>query len=133
MVTTMIVVCTLLPKTVVCTQCKSINKLSKFVTKQEVLVIVAKESKRLNVKLTDEDAYAITRIVDRESDGNLFMRNKRSSSAGLSGFLSSTWKDVGIKKTWCPHCQIRAMILYIKSRYKTPKRALQFHLSRGYY
>lgn len=101
--------------------------------KKEMTKIIGTACHRLNTKLSIDQWRAMYRIAYKESSWRSTLRNKRSTAYGLFQFLNQTWKDVGIPKTNCPYCQAEGAILYIKQRYKTPTRALQFHNSRGWY
>ena len=56
----------------------------------------------------------------------------KSSASGLCGFLDGTFKAYG-EKTEDPYKQIDYCIKYISDRYKTPKKALDYHLKNGHY
>lgn len=76
---------------------------------------------------------AMVEIAHKESTFRPTTRNKRSTAYGLYGFLNSTWKGTGVKKTDCPNCQTEAAMRYIKARYGTPEKALAFHRKHGWY
>lgn len=72
-------------------------------------------------------------IAKRESNYRSTTRTKRSTAYGLYGFLNSTWRGVGVKKTACPYCQTEAAIAYIKRRYGSTDRALAFWRKHHWY
>jgi hypothetical protein len=76
----------------------------------------------------EKQVEAMARLCWRESRYNPLLQNPRSTAFGLWQFLDSTWKPYGIEKTKDPLLQTIAAVRYIKARYKTPKRALEFHL-----
>ena len=69
----------------------------------------------------------------KESGFNNKAQNKRSTAYGMFQFLDSTWKGTGISKTSDPIQQTEAGCIYIKNRYGTPQKALDFHLRSGWY
>ncbi len=56
-------------------------------------------------------------------------QNKVTSAFGIAQFLDSTWLGTGFKKSSDPEIQIKAGLVYIKNRYQTPCKALQFQVS----
>ncbi|XEC97057.1 transglycosylase SLT domain-containing protein [Paenibacillus tarimensis] len=67
-------------------------------------------------------------LVARESSFNPNAKNPKSSAAGLFQFLDGTRKNYGGNKVdWSdPYQQSVAGLKYIKDRYGTPEKALQF-------
>lgn len=79
---------------------------------------------------------ALLQIVKKESGFNPQAANPTSSARGLFQFLSSTGKEYGLPSdaSQAPtEAQIAAGIQYIKSRYGSPSKALQFHNEKGWY
>lgn len=76
---------------------------------------------------------AFNTIIMKESKWNSNAQNPYSSAYGLGQFLNSTWATVGCTKTNDKYTQIDCTIKYISQRYKTPTRALNFHLKNNYY
>ena len=72
-------------------------------------------------------------IVQKESSGNPSAQNPKSSAYGLYQFLDGTWKGTGISKTSDPVIQTQAAIKYIKQRYGTPAKAVDFWQKNGWY
>jgi hypothetical protein len=64
---------------------------------------------------------------------NPLAQNPNSTAFGIAQFLNGTWAGTGIQKTANPYRQIDAGLMYIKSRYGSPQRALQFHLRNNWY
>ena len=96
--------------------------------------MIAIADKTLSRHGTRTGRTSLVEIARRESGFNPLAKNKDGSSAyGLFGFLKTTWKGTGIKKTNCPHCQTEAGVRYIKGRYGTPEKALEFHKRKGWY
>lgn len=67
-------------------------------------------------------------LVARESSFNANAKNPSSSARGLFQFLDGTRKDYGGSSVnWSdPYQQSAAGLKYIKDRYGTPEKALQF-------
>lgn len=76
---------------------------------------------------------AFNTIIMKESRWNSDAQNPYSSAYGLGQFLNSTWATVGCTKTNDKYTQIDCTIKYLSQRYKTPTRALNFHLKNNYY
>lgn len=72
---------------------------------------------------------ALDGLVFHESGRKPHAKNKDSSAFGLFQFLDSTWRDYGIPKTSDPVMQAAAGMRYVRSRYRTPERALAFQRS----
>lgn len=116
-----------------CKRCGLIVPNKTTFEKKEMTKIIGTACHKLKTTMNTEQWKAMYRLAYKESSWRSTLRNKRSTAYGLFQFLNQTWKDVGIPKTNCPYCQAEGAILYIKQRYKTPTRALQFHNSRGWY
>lgn len=116
-----------------CDRCHQVYPVSSRLDRNHVSTIIDTTAPRAGFKPTESNRKAMLALTWRESNWNPHMQNSRSSSSTLNGFLKSTWKSVGIKKTSCAYCQLEAMWLYVKYRYKTPEKALHFHRRRGYY
>lgn len=69
----------------------------------------------------------------KESGWRANAQNPTSTAYGIGQFLDSTWGGYGIPKTSDPQKQILAMARYIKARYGSPSKALQFHLAHNWY
>ena len=80
-----------------------------------------------------DEINAIKKICWKESNYYALDQNPKSTAYGLYGFLDSTWKSTGIKKTDNAFMQTVAALKYIKARYRTPQRALMFHHLHNYY
>lgn len=76
---------------------------------------------------------ALLELVKRESGFNNEAQNPRSSAYGLFQFINSTWTAYGYEKTSDPITQIEAGLKYIKARYGTPSKALNFHKANNWY
>lgn len=72
-------------------------------------------------------------LVNRESKWDPTAQNPESSAYGLGQFLSSTWKTVDCVKTPDPYKQIDCTIKYVKARYGSPEKALDFWLAHNWY
>ncbi|MFE1630396.1 transglycosylase SLT domain-containing protein [Brevibacillus reuszeri] len=79
------------------------------------------------------DISALLEISRRESSWNPSAANPKSSARGLWQFLDGTRKNYGIKIDADPLTQTKAALQYIKDRYGTPQKALQFHNQKGWY
>ncbi|MBA9088824.1 SLT domain-containing protein [Fontibacillus solani] len=82
--------------------------------------------KKLN--LSDEWLMPTLELVARESSFNPNAKNPKSTAAGLFQFLDATRKNYGGDKVnWNdPYQQSLAGLKYIKDRYGTPEKALEF-------
>jgi hypothetical protein len=76
---------------------------------------------------------AFDSIINKESGWNNTAQNPTSTAFGYAQFLNSTWASVGCVKTTNPNTQIDCAIKYIKQRYGTPTKALQFHKINNWY
>ncbi len=96
--------------------------------KQYIVEVIEQAIAIEGVDWDDKQVEAMARLCWRESRYNPLLQNPRSTAFGLWQFLDSTWRSYGIEKTSDPLLQTIAAIRYIKARYKTPRRALEFHL-----
>jgi len=95
--------------------------------------VVALGQAKCNAAFGPGEWNAFYTIVKKESGWNPNAQNRTSTAYGLGQFLNSTWKGTGVAKTSDPNLQLDAVVNYIRSRYGTPSRALQFHLSHNWY
>lgn len=95
--------------------------------------IITDSAKKEKINLTTNHKTKLKRIAYRESSYNVSSRSQSSTAYGLWGFLNSTWKNVGFRKTNCPYCQTRAALRYIKRRYKSIDKAWNHHLKHHWY
>ncbi len=95
--------------------------------------IAHEAASRSGHRLSRAGLQALQEIAYRESKFNPHAQSKRTSAYGLYGFLNSTWRSTGVKKTSDPTTQTVAALKYIKRRYGTPEKALEFHKKKGYY
>lgn len=70
-------------------------------------------------------------LVNNESGWRPNAQNPNSSAYGLFQFLDATWKGVGGHKTSDPGLQIEYGLRYIKNRYGSPTKALNFWMSQS--
>ncbi len=96
--------------------------------KQYIVEVIEQAIAIEGVDWDERQVEAMARLCWRESRYNPLLQNPRSTAFGLWQFLDSTWRSYGIDKTSDPLLQTIAAVRYIKARYKTPKRALEFHL-----
>jgi hypothetical protein len=96
--------------------------------KQKIVEVIEHAIAIEGVDWDDKQVEAMARLCWRESRYNPLLQNPRSTAFGLWQFLDSTWKYYGIEKTSDPLLQTIAAVRYIEDRYKTPKKALEFHL-----
>lgn len=70
----------------------------------------------------------VLELVARESSFNSNAKNPKSTAAGLFQFLDGTRKNYGGNSVnWSdPYEQAKAGLKYIKDRYGTPQKALEF-------
>lgn len=76
---------------------------------------------------------AMRQLVMKESGFRHTAQNPKSTAYGMFQFLNSTWKPYGCEKTSDPITQTECGIAYIKARYGTPTKALQFHRNHNWY
>lgn len=76
---------------------------------------------------------AMQALVMKESGFRNTAQNPRSTAYGMFQFLDATWSRYGYEKTSDPITQTEAGIAYIKARYGTPSKALDFHLRNNWY
>jgi membrane-bound lytic murein transglycosylase MltF len=80
-----------------------------------------------------EEWEAFNQIIQNESGWDNTAQNPNSTAFGYGQFLNDTWETVGCVKTTDPNTQIDCTIKYIKARYGTPQKALQFwNVNRWY-
>lgn len=72
-------------------------------------------------------------LIIRESNWNPTAQNPNSSAYGIMQFLNSTWETVNCEKTNKPEKQLVCGVEYIKQRYGTPEKAIEFHNINNYY
>lgn len=82
---------------------------------------------------SEKEWTAFDTIIKKESGWNNEAQNPNSSAFGYGQFLNSTWKLVGCTKTADANTQIDCTIKYINKVYGSPRKALNFHLSNGWY
>jgi hypothetical protein len=75
----------------------------------------------------------LDKLVKLESHWNARAKNPTSRAFGIFQFLPTTWGNYNLKKTANPYLQIKYGLHYIKVRYGTPCKALEFHLDHGWY
>lgn len=84
--------------------------------------------------LPKNDRTAMLEIAKRESELRPEVMNSRGSSAyGLFQMLKQTRKTHKLANPRCPSCQCSTALRYIRGRYKTPSRALDFWKANGVY
>jgi hypothetical protein len=76
---------------------------------------------------------ALLTLVQKESGFRNDAQNPRSTAYGMFQFLDKTWGNYGYAKTSDPLVQIEAGLKYIKARYGTPSKALNFHKANNWY
>lgn len=76
---------------------------------------------------------ALVSLWDKESGWNPQAQNPTSTAYGIAQFLNGTWQGTGYQKTSDPYQQIDAGLAYIKARYGSPSKALNFHLQNNWY
>lgn len=72
-------------------------------------------------------------LIMRESGGRSDAQNPYSTAYGLGQFLDSTWAGTGYEKSSDPAIQLAAMEVYVKNRYGSFCRALNFQIRNNYY
>lgn len=89
-----------------------------------------------NGKISAAWAYDLTELIGRESTWNSKAKNPTSSAYGYGQLIKANVapyeKKTGVKYS-DPYGQIIITAQYIKDRYGTPKKALEFHNKNGWY
>lgn len=95
---------------------------------------VAEVVKSYNDMIFGEDHWeALQELLMRESGFKTEAQNKTSTAYGLFQFLDSTWKGVGCQKSSDVHEQVDCGLKYVRNRYGSPKKALEFHNKHNWY
>lgn len=89
--------------------------------------------KMAELGLTPEDFPSLKVLWNKESGWNPNAQNPTSTAFGIAQFLNGTWAGTGYTKTTDPFQQIDAGLTYIKQRYGSAKKALEFHLQNNWY
>lgn len=88
----------------------------------------------LNERGNIEQWTCLYTLWTRESNWRPKAQSKSSSAYGIAQFLSSTWINVGVKKTDDGFKQVEAGLLYLDRRYGgNICKALSHSLAKGYY
>lgn len=82
---------------------------------------------------SEKEWIAFDTIIKKESGWNNEAQNPNSTAFGYGQFLNSTWKLVGCTKTADANTQIDCTIKYINKVYGSPQKALNFHITTGWY
>lgn len=80
-----------------------------------------------------EQWYFFEDLIERESQWINTAQNPNSTAYGIGQFLNSTWETVGCEKTDDAEIQIDCTIRYVKKRYSTPEKAIDFHNKNNFY
>lgn len=89
--------------------------------------------KRVVEEWSLDEWEAFNTLVQKESSWNNTAQNPNSTAFGTMQFLNSTWATVGCAKTIDQNKQIDCGIKYIKQRYGSPQKTLNFHLQNNHY
>lgn len=119
--------------TIVCKQCNHSHTKEYRLTPEKLEHIVLNVAGRPGSSVSRSSSRGYVRLAKKESTYRPTAQNPRTSAYGLFGFLNSTWKSVGMKKTDCPYCQVEAAGRYIKRRYGSISAALAHHNKKGWY
>lgn len=98
---------------------------------------VERQQHNQSVDNTIKDA-ALDWLIQQESEGKVWADNPKSSAFGVGQLLKSNRKTYGQKLGFDPDTidyneQLQMMREYIKDRYGTPQKAMEFHKIHGYY
>lgn len=108
-----------------------------LVTPQQVMRRLPVIARVANVKLTSECPQAAVYILKKESSFRVFMKNPKSSSHGLNGFLTKTWDNLesryNIKRGLDLDTQLHGLLLYCRDRYGSVSKAARAHKKKGWY
>lgn len=95
------------------------------------------EAKALKYPLTQQEIDSALFIIHKESRFNPNMKNKKSSSHGLNGFLRGTWKNMtsrhGVRHSLAVGPQMKALLIYCYNRYGSLYKAAMHHRRKGWY
>lgn len=89
--------------------------------------------KMMEVGFDPSEFAALVTLWNKESGWDPNADNPTSTAFGIAQFLNGTWAGTGVAKTNDPFKQIDAGLTYIKQRYGSPAKALQFHLKNNWY
>lgn len=104
-----------------------------YLTRLDLEKIIKESCNIEKINWDSADTNAMLELAWRESRYKITAQNKKSSAYGLFQFLDNTWGNYNVTKCDIPHVQVIGAIRYIKSRYTTPIKALEYHKKRGYY
>lgn len=91
------------------------------------------EKKLADYGMSRAEMDALIELWNRESGWDPTAQNPTSTAFGIAQFLNGTWAGTGIAKTTDPFQQIDAGLAYIKGRYGSPNKALEFHNRNNWY
>jgi hypothetical protein len=100
---------------------------------RKLLKHVAKDRE---LSFSTEELNSATWIIWKESEGRPWVKNPRSSAFGLPQALKQTYNNYGYGKHYgknLPYQQVSLFIDYVKDRYGSFSKAVQFHKRKGYY
>ena len=83
--------------------------------------------------LTKEQYSCLNKLLSKESSWRPEAQNPKSSASGIGQMLSSTYKNLGMKKTDAGVSQLVATLAYISRRHVTPCNAWDNFKSKGWY
>jgi hypothetical protein len=83
--------------------------------------------------LTKEQYSCLTKLIGKESSWRPEAKNPISSASGIGQMLSSTYKNLGMKKTDAGVSQLVATLAYISRRHVTPCNAWKHFQNKGWY
>ena len=83
-------------------------------------------------QIDPKEMAAALYIVERESRFDSHCTDPRSSAIGLGGFLSGTFKEFHLKRTYNEKVQAYLLLVYCRNRYHTFSRAAA-HWRRFHY
>jgi Transglycosylase SLT domain len=83
--------------------------------------------------LTKEQYSCLNKLLSKESSWRPEAQNPKSSASGIGQMLSSTYKNLGMKKTDAGVSQLVATLAYISRRHVTPCNAWDHFKSKGWY
>ena len=112
---------------------KRYERLTEARNKKNTVSLIEYAVKVEGLKWDGLEVEAMARICWLESRYDPTLQNPRSTAFGMYQFLDSTWRGTKVKKTTDPLLQTIAGARYIKARYGTPRKALDFWDENHYY
>ena len=102
-------------------------------------LIVLSDQQRINLfineMLPSRQASCFKKVLTKESHFNAFAKNPLSSASGVGQLLTSTYRNLGLRKSNDPIAQVVAALVYLNERYGSAGACGAWHheLRYGWY